>query len=297
MANIQGNRIALEDVFLHVFPAQASIEHVQEPIGMGRDPFLVVESAAGAAWKKIDCQGYEVLFLAGDNIQQMGGEPAYVKFGQQGPSDISGTAPSGIPVLAGSKIKVPQGFKFLYFLASTDTNWRIVITKIPCVETDYGPYGWSLPPDKLISITPAAYPDGDAWSYPVPAPLTNDIGGTPATTTSAVKVPSRAKKMAIRWFTVGTGGAVTPIVAATSGAMWVYWWLQNSIVPNGVGLWCKNANDNFTSSARGEISITHDVELYDCFGQDYFCLVDPTGWTTPMVPATGSLGFEVAFYG
>lgn len=278
MANIKGNRIALEDTFDGRSP-ELERRLVQEKLGDNRSPFYTIDIPAGSQWVEIQSEGYELQILSGDVVHQMGSAPAYVMFGENGPRNLTQTDTTGaMAVLPGTILPVAQGFRRVWFLPSADSNWRLQICRVPGLHTSYGPYAYTLPPNAML----ATEINGIALAPPADVVMTTD----------GVAIPGKAKTMTLRLF--DANASVLSRLAAT-GPLNIYWWLANAAV-GGVQLWVRNAAaDDWTATARGVASATHDVERYDVSNATRVAVVDPTGWT-----AIGALHFvemEMLFFG
>lgn len=147
MATYKGNRDALEDVHLGM-RRRYEQRLVQEFVdATGRSPFFSVQYLAGVTsdWQLLDCEGYEVLVLAGDTQQVLNGDIAYLRFGSGGPSSAASTSVEGaIPAIPGTRIPVPQGFHKMWFKPTLTSSWRIVVSRLPFVHVEYGPYGANM---------------------------------------------------------------------------------------------------------------------------------------------------------
>jgi hypothetical protein len=286
MANIQGNRVALEDVFNGRVPQHDS--HLsQERLGETRPPVYVRDFAAGSDWALIEGEGFEVLFLAGDVVQQQGGLPAYVRFGEQGPAGPTDADTTGaVPVLAGTCIPAPQGFRKIWFKASADVPWKVVVCRLPHMHIEYGPYAFAPPPTKFLSNDLI---DGTVLGH---LPYTD-----PALMTDGLVIPARAKSMTMTLYLVDrTGSVVTRRLASETGPLEV-WWIPFNAPPGYVdAFWAHNAKaDDWSSAALGDASASHDIERYACEGYGRFAVRDPTGWTA--VAADVNIVVIANFYG
>jgi hypothetical protein len=282
MANIQGNRVALEDVLDGRIPNHDAYL-VQQPLGETRSPFYTQLFGAGDDWRLIEGEGYEVLLLAASPVQQMGGLPAYVRFGQQGPSSPTDTDSTGtIPVLPGTCIPVPQGFRKLWFRPSTDTDWLVVVSKLPLAHINYGPYGYSLPPEGAIS-----------WELLVPEGGAEALAVAPVGADDGIAIPSRAKSCVVNISDIG--GAPLSV----TGPLRIYWYLRNTNGIGQAGLWSRNGgSDDWTTNILGDCGPDHTMERYAVGGFGRIAIYDPTGWTRDLVyPNLARVNCEVIFYG
>lgn len=194
MGDYRVNKTALDDTLRGMHP-YVEERLVQEPVTRTANPFYAMRYAVGTVgWQRIECTGYELLVLAGDEVQQLGSEPAYVRFGTGGPSSTSLTTNTegAIPVIPGTRIKVPQGFSEVWFLPSAAVSWRLVIVKKPHVNIDYGPYGWELPGVRPQSVqTIDDHVNTDDHKLPVVEP---------STATDGVALPARCKDVILRFY-------------------------------------------------------------------------------------------------
>lgn len=295
MANIQGNRIALEDVLRTMLPSNDEAL-VQDKLGQNRTPFYVRDFEAGGGWEPIEGEGYEVLILAGDAVQQMGGLPAYVQFGNSGPATPGSMDTTGaIPVLAGTCIPVPQGFRRLWFRASTDVNWRVVISRVPGVHIDYGPYGWTDPPMRVLGAT-------QIESIPVaPAhPVRAIPEAKPELVTDGVAISSRTKELTVHVYAVYGADADPPYVRSRldllAGPLEIFWW--PAAEAGGVALWSHNGGaDDWDAGGLGNAADGHDIERYSCDGASRIYVRDPTGWAYDATGLGMSVGVDIIAYG
>lgn len=224
------------------------------------NPIHTVRYAAGAAvtWQQIQIKAYEMLVLPGDDTVQLGDDPCYVMFGTDGPTSTTGTTDAGaFPLTPGSRVRIPQGVKKVWFLATNSTaSWRVVFVKIPEAHIEYGPYGQRLGESIL--------------SQDVLAVSVTD----PSTTAHGVAVPEAAKRCTIQLLVLDTG--VYSRVAMTFDAE--IWWLQSNEAPQ---LWAHNSSDDFTGSGLGQAGVDHDAEGYGCGAMQRVAVV------TSATPASG----------
>lgn len=152
MANIQGNRVALEDTLDGRLP-KTDVHLVQDPLE-GNDFYVKQFPVGTVGWQRIDCKGYELVVLAGDDMRELDGSVAYVRFGPGGPGGT--TSASGIEgaltAIPGSRFPVPQSFSGVWFLPGVSASWRIVVVKRPHVHVHYGPYGARMGTPKGVLI-------------------------------------------------------------------------------------------------------------------------------------------------
>jgi hypothetical protein len=175
---------------------------------------------------------------------------------------------------------VPQGFKKIWFKASSASPWKIVISRVPHVHIDYGPYGYTTPPDTMVGgdIVSLNNAGGDHTTEPTTDYDNLDVQGT--------TIDPRSKYLTVQIvYNDPTPGspAYQRLDSGLTGGPIELWWYAGRMINGafwGWHTWMRNNSDDMTATAKGVASATHDTETYDCSRFTRLYLRDPTGWTT-----------------
>lgn len=216
---------------------------LQKTIGKGQvgTPIYTRRFAAGSAvtWQKMQTRAYEVLILAGDDQQQLGTAPAYIRFGVDGPSSTTAIGADAMPVTPGTKIRIPQGVEDVWFLApSPSVAWRLTFIQAPEVAIDYGPYGAKLA-EQVLSTS-----------------IVTMMASAPTLITDGEEVPDRATRAFIHFAVLDTG--IYSRVAASFDAQ--TYWMPEQTAPQ---LWAHNSADDFITGQLGQVGVDHDCEVME----------------------------------